>query len=274
MTSPSAPSAGRPRRRDVAAGYDLGVDAYVSLWSPVILPPARELIRRLDLGDSRRVLDVGAGTGALIPSIRDHAPHATVIALDASAGMLRVARAHAAAPAVQADAMALPIAGATVDAIVLAYVLFHLGDPGAALVDAARVLVPGARVGTITWSREAVTTAHAIWEDTLAAGGVPPSPPRRNDTGLAAADALAERLAAAGLRPKDVWRAQLSHQWNPDTFWRLVTGSGQNRLRLDGVDDQTRQSVLTLARRRLASLGPDDYEWTGEVTCLIAVKPA
>jgi SAM-dependent methyltransferase len=272
MTTPT-PSTELPRRRDVAAGYDLGVDAYVSLWSPVILPPARNLIRRLDLGPSRRVLDVGAGTGALIPSIRGNGPHAAVIAVDASAGMLRATRGHTNAPAAQADAMALPIADATVDAVVLAYVLFHLSHPSAALADAARVLRPGGRVGTITWSREALTTAHAIWEDTLARSGVPPSPPRRNDTGLDAADALAERLDAAGLRTTEVWREQLGHRWDPDTFWRLVTGSGQNRQRLDGVDDTTRQRAFTQARRRLASLVPDDYQWTGEVTCAVATRP-
>jgi hypothetical protein len=56
----------RPKRADVADGYDLGTDAYEALWSPVILPPAAALVQYLGLTGRCVVADVGAGTGALL----------------------------------------------------------------------------------------------------------------------------------------------------------------------------------------------------------------
>jgi SAM-dependent methyltransferase len=262
----------RPQRADVTASYDLGVDTYQALWSPVILPPAQALIAGLDLGDSRTVLDVGSGTGALVPAIRARAPQITVITLDASMGMLAAARATNAAPAAQADAMALPIGDTTVDAVILAYVLFHVGEPAVALSEAARVLREEGRIGTITWSRERGATAHQVWEDLLTEAGVPPLPVRRNDTDLDSADTVADLLTHAGLQPQRIWTEQLSHRWNPTAFWRLITGSGQTRLRLRHVEVRARQGILTQARHRLASLQPEDYQWTGEVTCATGTK--
>jgi SAM-dependent methyltransferase len=85
----------RPKRADVADGYDRGTDAYETLWSPVILPPAAALVRSLRLADRCVVADVGAGTGALLDVIGSAAPDARVVALDTSAGMLRLARTQA-----------------------------------------------------------------------------------------------------------------------------------------------------------------------------------
>ena len=140
-----AGDAAAPARRcraDVVASYDLGVDCYEQLWSPVVLPAAAALIPWLALAGRSTVLDAGAGTGALVNAIRSAAPTVRVIALDASPQMLRVAHAERGVPAVQADAMALPVAAEAVHAVILAYVLFHLPDPLAALKE-ARVVRPG-----------------------------------------------------------------------------------------------------------------------------------
>ena len=95
------------------------------------------------------MVDVGAGTGALLSALRSAAPAARVVALDTSAGMLRIARTRRSAPAILADALALPLADGIADAVILAYVLFHLADPLVTLAEAARVLRPGGRAGTI-----------------------------------------------------------------------------------------------------------------------------
>jgi ubiquinone/menaquinone biosynthesis C-methylase UbiE len=136
------PDPPRPRRADVAGSYDRGTEVYEALWSPVIRPPAAALVRHLGLTGRYMVADVGAGTGALIGAIRSAAPDARVIALDASAEMLHLARTRRGAAAVLADALALPLADGVADAVILAYVLFHLADPPLALAEAARVLCP------------------------------------------------------------------------------------------------------------------------------------
>jgi SAM-dependent methyltransferase len=88
----AATSSRRPRRADVATTYDLGVEAYATLWSPVILPPARQVVAALGLEDGARVLDIGTGSGALVPSIRGAGADVVVVGLDASLEMLRAAR--------------------------------------------------------------------------------------------------------------------------------------------------------------------------------------
>jgi ubiquinone/menaquinone biosynthesis C-methylase UbiE len=94
------------------------------------------------------IADIGAGTGALLGPIGSAAPAARVVALDASTRMLRIARTRRGASAVLADALALPLADGTADAVILAYVLFHLADPARAAAEAARVLRPGGRLAS------------------------------------------------------------------------------------------------------------------------------
>jgi ubiquinone/menaquinone biosynthesis C-methylase UbiE len=49
----------------------------------------------------------------------------------------------------------LPVRDAAADIVILAFVLFHLGDPAQAIAEAAPVLSPRGRVGTATWARDA-----------------------------------------------------------------------------------------------------------------------
>jgi SAM-dependent methyltransferase len=269
VTEPAA----RPRRANVVASYDLGVERYEQLWSPVILPPAAALIPWLELGDKTTVLDVGAGTGALVDTIRSAAPGAQVIALDASMGMLRAAHLRREAPAAQADAMVLAIVDETVDAVVLAYVLFHLADPLAALKEAARVLRLGGRVATVTWASERTERAQLVWDDALAAAGVPPLPPGRVDAGLDSPEAISSLLAQAGLLPRRIWSQLLCRQWDRESFWSLRSGSGVNRRRLAQIDPEARAILLGRLRRQLGELQPKDLFWEGHVLCAVASKP-
>jgi SAM-dependent methyltransferase len=267
-----APARVRPCRADVTASYDIGVDGYEQLWSPVILPAAVALVPWLGLRDGSLVLDVGAGTGALASTIRSAAPGAKVIALDASSQMLRVAHVEREVPAVQADAMVLPVAAEAVHVVVLAYVLFHLADPLTAVSEAARVLLPGGRVGTVTWASQRDEPAQVMWDDALAEAGVPSLPPRRVDTGLDHPQALGTLLRRAGLVPQRIWAERLHRQWDPASFWALATGlGGRQRLGLIGPD--ARAVLLARLRARLNELGPEDYWWEGEVICAVGSKP-
>jgi glyoxylase-like metal-dependent hydrolase (beta-lactamase superfamily II)/rhodanese-related sulfurtransferase/ubiquinone/menaquinone biosynthesis C-methylase UbiE len=262
----------RPRRPEVTACYDRGVDAYDRLWAPVILPAAATLVHRLDIADEHVVLDVGAGTGTVAAAIRTAAPAAVVIALDASPGMLRIARTRRGLCAVRADALDLPVKDASADVVVLAYVLFHLADPATALEEAARVLRPGGRVGTVTWASERGSRAHSLWDEILADSGVPPAPPRRVDSGLDQPNAVEQLLENSGFAPHLIWVHKLHHQWSRISFWELATGSGANRVRLATVDPETRAAILLTMQRELDQLDHEDYYWEGEVICAVAAR--
>jgi SAM-dependent methyltransferase len=263
----------RPVRRDVAAGYDRGVDGYVNVWSAVILPPAQAVVGALHLARSALVVDVGTGSGAVVPAIRQAAPDGAVIGFDASIEMLRVARARTDAPVAHADALALPVRDGSADAVLLAFMLFHVNDPGRALAEAARILRAGGTIGTVTWATESTPPAYTVVDQTLRAAGAPAPALRRVDTGLDTPQAMADTLTADGFQPTRVWSQSLSHQWTPDTYWRLATGSGVNRLRLEALDERTRAQALARIRQGLDGLEPDDLAWCGEVVCAVAAKP-
>jgi SAM-dependent methyltransferase len=260
----------RPVRADCSATYDLGVDGYINVWSAVILPPAQAVVAALDLAPRSRVIDIGAGTGALVPCITADAPAGQVIALDASMEMLRAARDRTTAHVAQADALALPIRTAAADAVLMAFVLFHLNDPSGALTEARRVLRVHGAIGTVTWKSDATLPVDTVWTQTLTDAGAPPLPARRVDTGLDSVDAIDDILTRTGFLATRIWIEPLCHQWTPDTYWQLVTGSGLNRLRLEALDDQTRADTLVRARERLDQLEPSDFAWSGEVVCATA----
>jgi SAM-dependent methyltransferase len=186
--------------------------------------------------------------------------------------MLHIARTRHRAAAVLADAAALPLADGTADAVILAYVLFHLADPARALAEAARVLRPRGRAGVITWAWERGPRAGTVWDEALDETGVPAAPLRRVDTGLDRPDAVEALLRPAGLRPERIWRQQLHHQWDRFSFEKLASGSGQNQVRLARLAPAARTRVLARARRGLDGLAPQDYLWEGEIVCAVATK--
>lgn len=111
----------------------------------------------------RRVLDVGAGTGAVTRTVE--AAGGTVVASDLSPGMLadrRVAR----PPAVAADARCLPFGDSTFDAVLASFVLNHIDEPVTAVREAARVTRTGGTFAASTfhpdWSHPAKRAVDAV----------------------------------------------------------------------------------------------------------------
>ncbi|MBW3537245.1 MAG: methyltransferase domain-containing protein [Actinobacteria bacterium] len=269
----AATSAQRPRRADVAASYDVGVDAYAKLWSPVIQPPGRAVIAALGIEAAQRVIDIGTGTGALVPSIRAAANGVSVIGLDPAGEMLRAARNSMTLAAVQGDAVSLPFRDAAIDRALLAFVLFHLSDPYLALSEVARVLIAGGRVGTVTWVGDDTIRAYEELDAILNEAGAPQFPTRRVDTGLDTPEAIDALFSHSGLRATRIWTEALHHQWNRSTYWALASGFGVNSVRLQRLDPAARKEVRERARQRLDALPPDAFAWSGQVLCAVATKP-
>ena len=92
------------------------------------------------------MIDVGCSTGYLLEDLRRAIPDASLIGVDLVAGGLR--KAHENVPdaeLLQADACALPLQDASVDAAVSANLLEHVPDDARALAEIFRILRPGAR---------------------------------------------------------------------------------------------------------------------------------
>lgn len=91
------------------------------------------------------VLDAGAGTGERTQAIVGSGQPQRVVALDASAGMLRVARFKISDPRVQflhGDVRHLPFADNTFDVVACTWVVEILDDPRAAVQEFVRVIKP------------------------------------------------------------------------------------------------------------------------------------
>ena len=96
------------------------------------------------LRDARAILEVGTGTGTLVPLVRERAPSACLVALDLAYAMLQRAQTRAPfASFVQADAHALPFDAARFDVVVCHASFPHFGDKCAALGEMRRALTRG-----------------------------------------------------------------------------------------------------------------------------------
>ncbi|MGI8864635.1 MAG: class I SAM-dependent methyltransferase [Solirubrobacteraceae bacterium] len=100
------------------------------------------IVRRIDgLAGYPVIADLGCSTGYLLEDLRAAYPPAQLIGVDLIASGLR--KAHAQQPDVrllQADVGALPLADASIDAVVSANLLEHVPDDSRALQEIARVL--------------------------------------------------------------------------------------------------------------------------------------
>jgi ubiquinone/menaquinone biosynthesis C-methylase UbiE len=166
-TPPSdrAPDAGL----GIARHYGSEAEAYRDLWAPVLVGLARWLLEELPLAEAGRVLDLGCGVGALLPHLHTVAPGALVVGLDRTEAM--VALGPRDFPLLVGDAAELPFAAGSFDAVVMAFMLFHLPRPTAGLAEAWRVLRPGGSVGLLTWGAERESRARRQWVEELDAAG-------------------------------------------------------------------------------------------------------
>lgn len=124
------------------AAYDAYADWYHDYMSagPYLTRVHGMLAHLLGAGRGR-CLDVCCGTGAHAPALAGLG--FTPVGVDLSRGQLRHARATL--PVAAADAAALPVAGAAVDAAVCVLASTDVPDYGAVLGEVARALRPGGR---------------------------------------------------------------------------------------------------------------------------------
>src|SRR6188472_1203763 len=121
-------------------GYQCAAAAWADDAELVYGPLADALLACAPELTGQLVMDVGAGTGAV--SHRLVAAGARAVAVDASWSML-AHQASSRPPAVVGDISRLPLVDDAVDGAAAAFVLNHLADPVAALVEMRRVVRPG-----------------------------------------------------------------------------------------------------------------------------------
>ncbi|EID16462.1 type 12 methyltransferase [Mycobacterium xenopi RIVM700367] len=158
---------------DVPAAFDASAAVYDKLVaaSPGYHEQLRLSVRRMrlpDEGRGLRLLDAGCGTGASTAALLAVAPHAQIVAVDASAGMLAQAAAKPWPPTVRFVLGRVEDLGTAdierpFDAVFAAYLLRNLADPDAGLRTLRGLLRPGGLLAVHEYSVRDSALATAAW---------------------------------------------------------------------------------------------------------------
>ena len=200
---------------DAASAYeDLFVPALFEQWTSRIAESA-------GVGPGQRVLDVACGTGVLSREVaRRVGDDGHAAGLDLLPGMLEVARRFA--PDIewrQGSAEALPYPDESFDAVVSQFGMMFFPDPGKALREMLRVLMPGGRFAIAVWAAINAMPAYAEEVALLErmAGGAPPTRCAHRSRSARAQDYTRSRV-----RP-----APVTSPSKPVPAWRIFRASGR-----------------------------------------------
>ena len=238
-------------------GYESAATAWADGAELVYGPMADALLARAPDLAGQLVLDVGAGTGAV--SHRLLAAGAHVVAVDASWPML-AHQASSRPPAVVGDIGRLPLADGAVDGAAAAFVLNHLADPVAALVEMRRVVRRGGFIVASVFSIADPPAAKAAIDGALAmAGWEPPEWYRflkSVDGQLGTAATMRAAAQAADLEHIDVVdRPVRTGVTDPRDIVRYRLSQPQRAFFVADLSDSARRRVVDECVAAVAELG-------------------
>ena len=273
-----------------AERFNRTAEGYLRWWAPVLAPASVRLVDRVGRldpglagGKPRDVLDIGCGTGTGLFEAARRWPGARLTGLDASVGMLDVARreqsrlpesAQQRISYLRADAAAIAVADASFDLVTTCFVLQQVPDRAPVLREIHRILRPGGILAICGWVKEKVPFApKAELENALTETGVvrPPSQEVRSGYYGSLSGAAGE-LRAAGFRRVAARADALDHPWTIDDFIEYRTSTRDVELS-ESLDEPTRLKAIDALRRRLNALTPDQLVYRPPVVSILARKP-
>jgi ubiquinone/menaquinone biosynthesis C-methylase UbiE len=194
--------------------------------------------QRLQLAPGSRVLDLCCGTGLSTRALTAAIPDAEIVALDASAGMLAVARRKQLGPGVQfvlGDAMEPEETGirGPFDGILMAYGIRNVTDPDRCLTRLYRLLRPGGSICFHEYSVADSRWSRIVWNG-VSLGVVIPS-------GL---------LFSGSARIYRYLRRSVNEFDGVKAFERRLARAGFEQVRTEAMDGWQRGIVHSFLARR------------------------
>jgi ubiquinone/menaquinone biosynthesis C-methylase UbiE len=258
--------------------YDDVAETYERVHAARFTEVARDLAEMLGLAEGTSVLDVGTGTGVVAQVAADAG--ATVVGVDESLGMLRVARRERPkVPVAAAEVIDLPFGAGRFDVVLGSFVLAHFDKVETALFDISRVLRTDGRVGFTSWS-DGDDAYQQTWRELV--GSVVP----REMLGSAYAGAapwherfksrtnVEEALIDSGFRSVRTEIAKYRWTYSLDEYLDGLQVWATGRFARNMLGEPGWASLLERARATFAERFPDPLNDFREVILATATKPA
>jgi ubiquinone/menaquinone biosynthesis C-methylase UbiE len=254
---------------DQAERYDRIATGYARWWAPVLAPAVEELLDGLgpEIGDGDRLVDIGTGTGQLAIGALRRWPTASIVGVDASAGMRAVADAEAdraLEPTVRgrfsskvAFADELPFDDAIFDVALSSFVFQLVPRRARALREARRVLRPNGLLAYVTWLDDArVFVPDMTFDDVLDDVGIGAREGDTRSGDIPSVELAAGELRHAGFAGVVARRGWIVHRFTVDGYVAFLREFDEETL-FDELEPDLREHVTAELRRRLARLTPE-----------------
>ncbi len=200
-------------------------------------------------------LDDGCGNGSFTEVLARRQQPASLVGVDPSPAQLAYARERPGLPGARwlaGDAQALPLPDASVDAAVMALVLFFLPDPALGLRELVRVVRPGGTIAAYHWDMAGGGfPLQAILDAVRADGHGLPPPPSNWVSSPEASQTLWREAGLVGVQTAcfEVQRAFDS----TDQVWRSAQGNPRLRALFASLAPEARERLQARVRDQLGA---------------------